>query len=251
MPVSAMTPTSTPQHAARQTDAAASLRIGGLTRLTTIDYPGELAAVVFCHGCSWRCRYCHNGHLLGAAPSSELIHWSQVHAFLRQRVGLLDAVVFSGGEPTLQHALAPAMREARALGYRIGVHSAGPAPERLARLLPLIDWIALDIKGLPEDYRAITGVPESGVRAWESLRLVLDAGVAYEIRTTLMPHWTSTEVTTLAQRLADSGVRHYSLQSCDPSHALDPALERAPTALAELASTVDRERFTDFTLRGH
>lgn len=248
----AATSAAAPQVRRPDPEAAASrLRIGGLTRLTTIDYPGELAAVVFCHGCSWRCRYCHNGHLLDTLDNQLLLPWSEVRDFLRQRRGLLDAVVFSGGEPTLQGALAAAMTETRELGYRIGLHTAGPAPERLARLLPLIDWVALDIKGLPEDYAAITGVPGSGERAWESLRLLLDAGLPHEVRTTLMPDWTAAKVAQLAHRLADAGVRHYSLQSCDPSHALDPHLERAPQPLAELAAAIQSARFASLTLRGH
>jgi len=251
-----VTATATPVAASRvrrpAPEAAASrLRIGGLTRLTTIDYPGELAAVVFCHGCPWRCRYCHNGHLLDALDNHLLLPWSEVRDFLRQRRGLLDAVVFSGGEPTLQGALAAAMAETRELGYRIGLHTAGPAPERLARLLPLIDWVALDIKGLPEDYAAITGVPGSGERAWTSLRLLLDAGLPHEVRTTLMPDWDAAKIAGLAHRLADAGVRHYSLQSCDPSHALDPSLERAPTPLPELAAAIRSARFASLTLRGH
>ena len=87
-----------------------TLRVGGITPFTTIDYPGELAAVLFCQGCPWRCRYCHNGHLL-EADDTTLIDWSAVTGFLERRRGLLDAVVFSGGEPTAQRALADAIRK--------------------------------------------------------------------------------------------------------------------------------------------
>ena len=125
----------------------ASLRVGGLTRFTSIDYPGKLSAVVFVQGCPWRCGYCHNPQLQSrdeaAGPS-----WSEVMAWLPRRVGLIDAVVFSGGEPTLDPALGAAMDEVRALGLAVGLHSAGIYPRRLRELLPRLDWIGLDVKAM-------------------------------------------------------------------------------------------------------
>ena len=87
---------------------AHTLRIGGITPLTTIDFPGRLAAVLYCQGCPWRCSYCHNPELLDATTPAEM-DWPQVLAFLRKRQGLLDGVVFSGGEPTLQAGLPQAL----------------------------------------------------------------------------------------------------------------------------------------------
>ncbi len=117
--------------------------------------------MIFCQGCPWRCRYCHNQGLLDPNANT-LIHWREVRDFLTRRVGLLDAVVFSGGEPTAQNALAAAIPEVRALGFKIGLHTSGAYPERLRRLLPLLDWVGLDIKSLPEGYDEITGVKGSG-----------------------------------------------------------------------------------------
>ncbi|WP_133512965.1 anaerobic ribonucleoside-triphosphate reductase activating protein [Candidatus Thiosymbion oneisti] len=214
------------------TPAAQSLRIGGLTPMTTIDYPGELAAVVFCQGCPWRCRYCHNGHLL--PPESEhQIPWSDMCAFLEKRTGLLDALVFSGGEPTLQAALPAAVKEARSMGFKIGLHTAGPYPDRLRRLLPFIDWVGLDIKALPADYPAVTGVPDSGERAWESLALLLDAGIALQVRTTVLPGWRDEpDLRPLADRLAAIGVRNHVLQRCRTESTLDPRLGMAGNPLS-------------------
>lgn len=208
----------------RSPPGAEGLRIGGLTPLTTLDYPGELAAVVFCQGCPWRCRYCQNGDLL-PARRNDLIPWSRVRALLDRRHGLLDAVVFSGGEPTLQAALPAALAEVKALGFKVGLHTAGPYPHRLRPALPYLDWVGLDIKALPEDYPAVTGVPGSGERAWASLRLLLGAGVALEVRTTPMPGLDSADyLGRLMQRLADAGVRDYVLQQCRTRHSLDPRL---------------------------
>ncbi len=206
------------------TTAPAVLRIGGLTPLTSLDYPGELAAVVFCQGCPWRCRYCHNGHLI-PAQAADLIPWGDVMAFLQRRRGLLDAVVFSGGEPTLQAALPDGLAEVRAMGYKTGLHTAGPYPERLVRALPHLDWVGLDIKALPEDYPAVTGVPGSGDRAWASLALSVAAGVNLEVRTTPLPGLDDAAyLGRLAQRLAGAGVRDYVLQTCRTGVCLDPGL---------------------------
>ncbi|HSO83340.1 anaerobic ribonucleoside-triphosphate reductase activating protein [Thiocapsa sp.] len=227
---------------------AGQLRIGGFVPLTTIDYPGELAAVVFLQGCPWRCRYCQNGALIDPS-ATPVIAWSQIRAFLERRRGLLDAVVFSGGEPTLQSALASVMTEVRGLGFKVGLHTAGPAPKRLARLLPLLDWVALDIKALPEDYPALTGVPRSGEAAWESLSLIQASGIPLEVRTTIMPHWAAPHLETLATALAQRGVRHYAVQACDTRHALDPLLGPSVVPLSRLAAAIDPASFERFLLR--
>lgn len=227
------------------------LRVGGLTPLTTLDYPGELAAVVFCQGCPWRCRYCHNGHLLPAQGPDQL-PWEDLIAFLHRRKGLLDAVVFSGGEPTAQQALKTAMAEVRALGFKIGLHTAGCYPDRLETLLPLLDWVGLDIKGLPEDYPEITGVPGSGAGAWRSLEILLGSDVEFEVRTTVPPTWPRDRIETLAERLAGMGVKRYALQTCITSRALDPQWRGMPPGDAVPVGTQARLKagFADFAARG-
>ena len=130
---------------AKNARGLAELRVGGLERLSMCDWPGELAATIFCQGCPWDCPYCHNPHLLPVTGRHE-IAWREVVDFLKSRRGLLDGVVFSGGEPTLQSALPQAIAEVRDLGFRIGLHTAGPYPGRLAQVLPLVDWVGFDIK---------------------------------------------------------------------------------------------------------
>jgi pyruvate formate lyase activating enzyme len=194
-------------------DAPPALRIGGLTPLSATDYPGALAAVVFCQGCPWRCGYCHNPHLLSRCGGHELA-WPAVLDFLERRRGLLDAVVYSGGEPTVQGALPDAMRATRALGFKVGLHTAGMAPRRLAAVLPLADWVGMDIKAPFDDYPRITGVRGSGHAARKSARLILASGVAHEFRTTVHPALLrEPELQRLASELAGLGARHYVLQA--------------------------------------
>jgi len=195
-----------------------------MTPLTTVDFPGELAAVVFCQGCPWRCRYCQNSHLLQRSLRPE-IAWREVLDLLRRRRGLLDAVVFSGGEPTVQRGLPDAVRAVRAMGFKAGLHSAGCYPERLDELLPALDWVGLDFKALPEDYAALTGVPGSGERALDSLRYLLEAGVAHEVRVTvhdaLLP---PPKLQRLIDLLHGYGAEQIMLQRCRTGQVLDPRL---------------------------
>jgi pyruvate formate lyase activating enzyme len=219
-----------------------SLRVGGLTPLTTIDFPGRLAAVIFLQGCPWRCGYCQNPDLI-AADAPGAMSWDQVRAFLQRRRGLLDGVVFSGGEPTLQAGLGDAVRDVRELGFAIGLHSAGMYPERLAALLPSLDWIGLDIKAPLQEHDTITGVPGSGAKARTSLAHVLRSGIAYECRTTWHAGLFALDrLLALAQELAGLGVTHWSVQSCrldDRSEAATP-----PAELVRIG-----ERFSAFCVR--
>ena len=206
------------------------MRVGGLTPLTSIDFPGRLAAVVYCQGCPWRCGYCHNPELLDASAPTAWA-WSQVREFLQRRQGLLDGVVFSGGEPTLQAALPTALAEVRALGFATALHTGGMYPERLGAALPLLDWVGLDIKGPLHACDAITGVPGSGAKALQSLQRLQASGVAYECRTTWHAGLFGVEaLCALADTLADAGVAHWALQECRAPGAPAWALTAQQTA---------------------
>jgi pyruvate formate lyase activating enzyme len=164
------------------------LRVGGIEPLTTVDFPGKLAAVVFCQGCPWRCTYCHNAHLQ-LIRSKQEIPWNDCLNFLKDRVGFLEAVVFSGGEPTMQYPLLPAIQSVRDLGFEIGLHTAGMFPDRLKAVLPLVHWIGFDVKA-PLDsgdirYEKITGLPESARTVSRSLDLVIASGTPVQVRTTM------------------------------------------------------------------
>lgn len=199
-----------------------ALRVGGLVPLTTVDWPGLLAAVVFCQGCPWRCPYCHNPHLL-PARGARMVPWPEVRRLLERRRGLLDGVVFSGGEPTVQPALAAALDEVRELGFRAGLHTAGPYPQRLAAVLPRLDWVALDVKAPLARYDAVTGVPGSAGRFARSLELVLAHARGWELRTTVDPALLDRgALLALADELAARGVRRWILQRHRPPPGAAP-----------------------------
>ncbi len=229
-----------------------ALRVGGMVPLTTLDYPGFLSCVLFCQGCAWRCRYCHNPDLLPVRGGQEL-SWDKVLTFLQQRQGMLEAVVFSGGEPTLQGALREAMLTVRAMGFRVGMHSAGIRPAAFLRALPLVDWVGFDIKSLPEDCDRITGVAGSGEANWQSLTYLLQHGVDYECRTTV--HWQLLDagrLLRLAECLRDRGVTNFAVQIVRTTRMHDTSLpENVSPATAESLWTYLHTLFPRFSLRGY
>ncbi|MCW5953832.1 MAG: anaerobic ribonucleoside-triphosphate reductase activating protein, partial [Propionibacteriaceae bacterium] len=187
-----------------------------MTRLSTCDWPGKLAATVFLQGCPWRCTYCHNPALLDPTAPGQ-VPWQQVRELLARRRGLLDGLVFSGGEPTRQPGLPAAMDEVREQGFGVGLHTGGAYPRRLAALLPLVAWVGLDVKALPEQYQRITGVPRSGSAALESLRLVVASGVDHEVRITVDPTVHSAgHVEELVGLIRREGARQVVLQEARP-----------------------------------
>ena len=143
------------------------------------------------------------------------MHWREVEAFLERRRGLLDGVVFSGGEPTLQRALPTLMQRVRDAGFQTGLHSAGIYPSRLRAALRALDWLGLDIKAPWHLYESVTGVPGSGEAAAQSLADALDAGVELECRTTWHPGlFPFADLVAMAGSLAQAGVARWVLQRC-------------------------------------
>ncbi|WP_081801358.1 anaerobic ribonucleoside-triphosphate reductase activating protein [Herminiimonas sp. CN] len=207
-----------------------SLKVGGITPFTATDYPGKLAAVIFVQGCPWRCGYCHNPHLQPRLANSP-VPWPQVLDWLRRRIGLIDAVVFSGGEPTIDAALTDAIGAVRALGFEVGLHTAGTYPKRLVEILPLLDWVGLDIKAAFAQYDRITQIAGSGSQAQAAAEAILASGVDYEFRTTIHPVLLpEAEVLALAQSLAQMGAQKYVLQVFRAQGSQDDALAAAAMA---------------------
>jgi pyruvate formate lyase activating enzyme len=218
------------------------LPVAGLTPMTTLDYPDHLACVVFLQGCPLRCGYCHNPGML-EPRRAEPGEWAEVEAFLTRRQGLLDGIVFSGGEPTLHADLPAAVARAQALGFKTGLHTAGVYPRRLAETLPHLAWVGLDVKGPAARFDVIVGRPGLAAAHAESLELLLRSGIAFECRTTV--HWRDLDLESLrrlALDLAERGVTRYALQVARPGRCLDPAYARpvpgAPT-LGELDALVE------------
>lgn len=218
------------------------LEVAGFTPLSTTDWPDKLVAVVFVQGCPWRCHYCHNAGLQprSGAPRGA---WAQALEVLRRRQGLLDGVVFSGGEPTLDPALPQAMSAVRDLGFQVGLHTAGIYPDRLQAVLPLVDWVGFDLKTAWADYERVTAVPRSGEAVQNSLNRVMtevrERGIGCEIRTTWHPALHDDRAMgDLGAQLAVRGVREWVWQTCRPTPAMP--VELAAACREPSAALLDR-----------
>ncbi|PID98314.1 MAG: anaerobic ribonucleoside-triphosphate reductase activating protein [Actinobacteria bacterium] len=225
-----------------------------MSAMSSVDWPGKLVATVFCQGCPWACPYCHN-HAIIDPRIPGVIAWSSVEDLLARRHGLLDGVVFSGGEATRQLALIPAAQTVKAAGFSVGLHTAGPYPSRLRDLYDadLLDWVGLDIKALPgKNYEIVAGRANAGDKAWESLQVVLDhPDVDYEVRLTIYP-----DVPQYAYEVArccrEKGVKCFALQQARPQGApagFDSGTAAWDDQVQALARDIDALGFAHFSFR--
>ncbi len=197
---------------------AEELLVGGLTRMTTIDFPDCLSAVVFVKGCPWKCVYCQNEDLQTRElkEGDGYVSWAYIDRFLERRKGLIDGVVFSGGEPCVDPALLDAVKRVKEKGYKVGLHTGGIYPRRLRALIPFLDWVGLDIKAPLTDeaaYEKVVRRKGAAAKVRASLKMLLEAGVSLEARTTVHPEYhTEEQIIQLARELSDEGVQTYALQ---------------------------------------
>ena len=178
-----------------------AVRVAGLAKCSTIDFPGYLACVVFFRGCDLDCFYCHNRELLAADRNDADQSWSQIDSFLKKRAGMLEGVVFSGGEPTLRPQLRELMAETKALGYRIKLDTNGQRPGVVSDLWDsgLADYIAVDLKATRSRWQEVCG--GSYEKTLETIENLHQKNAAYEARTTLYPGMTAAELLELAEAI--------------------------------------------------
>lgn len=187
------------------------MKIGGFQKFTLSDFPGRVAAIVFAQGCNFRCPYCHNAALIPAdAPPGASIPERYVLDCLRSRAGLIDGVVVTGGEPTVQEDLPLFLRAIREIGLQVKLDTNGGRPGVLRRLIGerLVDYIAMDVKGPPASYGRYAGVRVPAGTIAESIDVVSAGGVEHEFRTTVMRGLHSGADIEAVQRLIPAGSRH-------------------------------------------
>ncbi|PAS95736.1 MAG: anaerobic ribonucleoside-triphosphate reductase activating protein [Candidatus Dactylopiibacterium carminicum] len=226
------------------------LLVNGFTPLSSVDWPGMRAATVFLRGCPWRCTYCHNPQLQRRKSGDTLLGWPHIVTALRESHQMLDAVVFSGGEPTADACLGDALAEVHALGFKTGLHTGGAYPDRLTRLLPLLDWVGFDLKTDYVHYAELTGTPGSGARATQSARLIVASGVDHEFRLTWHHQLIAEESALLAAHFAhELGARRFVLQEYrreGVTNAQLPAHSPLPAQLVERIRLI----YPDLIIRG-
>lgn len=167
--------------------------ISAVNKLTLVDYPGKLAAIIFTAGCNMRCGYCHNADFVLPEKIEKLknnfIPFEAVKNFLQSRKGLLDAVVFCGGEPTMQNDLLEKMSEVKAMGFFVKLDTNGLKPEIIHEALErkIVDYIAMDVKTSLGKYSELVGVAVNPQKIEESIALIMQSKIDYEFRSTILP----------------------------------------------------------------
>ncbi|MEI6477604.1 MAG: anaerobic ribonucleoside-triphosphate reductase activating protein [bacterium] len=199
------------------------MRIGGLQKITLVDYPGKVAATVFTQGCTFRCPYCHNPELVLPERFEPVLDVEEFFDFLATRVGKLEAVCITGGEPTVQPDLSGFIRRIKDLGFLVKLDSNGSRPKQLGAILAegTVDYVAMDIKGPLEKYPLICGFPASMTKhISESIRLIMESGIDYEFRTTVADPLLDISDFHVMGRMI-TGAKRYFLQNYQDTKSID------------------------------
>lgn len=204
-----------------------SMNIGGFLPTTMLDYPGRLACTVFTCGCNLRCPFCQNGSLVLPALFEDPLDTGDVIAHIKKRRNILEGVCITGGEPTLHADLPDLIRLINDLGLPVKLDSNGSNPAMIKKLYEdgLIDMIAMDIKAAPSKYAAVCGLKEIDLSPYEeSVRYIMECGIEYEFRTTLVKglHDMS-DMEGIGRWL--SGAKAYTLQSYKKSDGVISVIE--------------------------
>ena len=188
--------------------------IGGIQWTTLLDYPEQIAATVFTAGCNFRCPFCHNPELVlpDLVATSGLPLEKSFFDELEERRGFLDAIVISGGEPTMQPDLLQILERIKTLGYLVKLDTNGTRPDLIQKILVngLADYIAMDIKAPSETYERMCGVPIDMTSIHGSISLIKRLAPTYEFRTTAAPGLSAVDLLEIGRWL--EGSRAYWLQ---------------------------------------
>lgn len=204
------------------------MKIKNIEKSSLVDYPPYICATLFTCGCNFRCPFCYNHSLipkddpeLPTIPESEILQW------LETRIGKLDAVTITGGEPSLHgHELSSLIHSIKSMGYKIKLDSNGTNPGLLNFLIKnaMIDYVAMDIKGNLENYNKFIGLGEFDTSSIEtSISVIKTSGIEHEFRMTVVPSLHTRENIKIA--INEVGKENFILQNFKPINTLDPRFE--------------------------
>ena len=163
------------------------MKIAGFQKLTLLDFPGKVACILFTQGCNFRCPYCQNSGLIGH-ENEELISEEEIFSYLNKRKGVIDGVVVSGGEPTVQPDLEAFMRKIKDMGFLVKLDTNGSNPELIEKLIKdgVVDYIAMDIKNVLPLYISVASVKASAEKLKRSIEIIKSSSIDHEFRTTII-----------------------------------------------------------------
>lgn len=191
------------------------MEIKGLQKLTLLDYPEKMACTVFLGGCNLRCPFCHNASLVLDGREVESIPDGELFSFLESRLGKLQGVCISGGEPTMHRELPALIEKIKSMGFLVKLDTNGTNPNMLEQLIEtgLIDYVAMDIKSSREGYSRAVGIEGYNTEKIErSAAILMQGRVDFEFRTTVVRELhTAADIESVGKWLA--GGEKYYLQS--------------------------------------
>lgn len=221
------------------------IQIGGLQKLTLIDYPGHLATTVFLSGCNFRCPWCYSSELVlpEKIKTHPKISEREFFGFLKEKKGFLEGVVICGGEPTINKDLPKFIKKIKKLGFLIKLDTNGSNPEMLKFLLAegLIDYIAMDMKAPLNSpkYQEATGVKINVRKIRESIKLIKESKIDYEFRTTVVPTiHEKKDILQIAREIFPA--KKYFLQNFRPEKTISPLFEKIKPHPAEFLLEIQK-----------
>ncbi len=225
----------------------------GFQKLTLLDFPGHVACTLFTKGCNFRCPFCHNALLVTEKGEGEQHSEEEVLSYLKKRVGILDGVCITGGEPLMQTKLPEFIRKVKALGYLVKLDTNGSFPEQLRALVEegLIDYVAMDVKNSMERYGETVGLSDFSTAAVEeSIDFLLAGNVPFEFRTTVVEEFhTPQDIVSLAKRI--QGAPRYFLQNfVDSGCLIGENLHSVDKNVMEIMKNAAAEHLLEVSVRG-
>jgi len=227
------------------------MKIGGLQKLSLIDYPGHVGAVLFTQGCNFRCPYCHNPELVDPARFQEPLHKSAVFAFLEKRRGLLDAVTVTGGEPTLHGDLPDFLQSIKNMGFLVKLDTNGSNPSMLETCMEggLVDYVAMDIKSPMGKYSLCAGVNADTTEILKTIRMIKASQVAHEFRTTLVsPLLTEEDVVSIGSVVGER--QKYCLQKYVSGDTLEADFKEGKFFTEDVLKRISAELLEKYLING-
>jgi len=205
------------------------MKIGGLQKLTLIDFPSRVACTVFLSGCNFRCPFCYSPELVlpEQIKNNPGISERNFFNFLKERKNLLEGVTICGGEPSCDKKLPDLIKKIKKMGFQVKLDTNGSNPEMLAKLIgkKLVDYVAMDVKAPPGAYEKATGVKTDLDKIKKSIDIIKNSDVDYEFRSTIVPGiHTRDDIIEMAKWI--SGAKRYYLQSFLPEKTIDPEFKK-------------------------
>ena len=205
------------------------MQIGGLQKITLIDYPGRIAATVFLIGCDFKCPWCYSSELVlpEKIKKQPRISQKEFFKFLKERKELLEGATICGGEPSINKDLPQFCKKIKKAGYLVKLDTNGSNPKMLKKMIDekLIDYVAMDIKLPREKYQKILGRKIKIEDIEKSVKILKEGKVDYEFRTTVVPTiLTKEDILKIAKWI--SGAKRYYLQNFRPEKTIDPKFEK-------------------------